>query len=167
MTNKCVVESCFHCFCFVCLKQWAKKKTVCPMCTQPLSNILYAIQSETNYKEFFIPQRPPSRKEQLDSNDSSFTPASSHSINPVNVNPSSLEKPGPSQTSNYNSEQCTSSKRKRSSSSDSSNEKYCHRKKYWHSQQSKNYCQNQKKKLNKTTSKKRKRTGYPTTGSAK
>ena len=59
ITDKCTAESCFHSFCFVCLKEWAKQKAVCPLCKQPFSKILYAIKSESDYKEFIIPRRPP------------------------------------------------------------------------------------------------------------
>ena len=54
ITDKCAAESCFHNFCFVCLKEWSKQKPVCPLCKQPFKKILYDIKSETDYKEFEI-----------------------------------------------------------------------------------------------------------------
>jgi len=61
ITNACAAETCLHRFCFGCLKAWTDKKNNCPLCKCDLSNILYDIKTDDDYKIYSIPipEHPP------------------------------------------------------------------------------------------------------------
>ena len=56
ITDKCMANSCHHCFCLVCLKEWSKQKAVCPLCKESFTKIIYEIKSETEFKEWKVPR---------------------------------------------------------------------------------------------------------------
>lgn len=56
ITDKCMANSCHHCFCLVCLKEWSKQKAVCPLCKESFTTIMYDIQSETEFKIWKVPR---------------------------------------------------------------------------------------------------------------
>ncbi|KAG0714999.1 E3 ubiquitin-protein ligase Topors [Chionoecetes opilio] len=56
ITDKCMANSCQHCFCLVCLKEWSKQKAVCPLCKESFTKIIYEIKSETEFKEWKVPR---------------------------------------------------------------------------------------------------------------
>ncbi len=42
--NESRTDGCVHRFCFVCLNEWSKIKTECPMCKAPFKNIMYNLK---------------------------------------------------------------------------------------------------------------------------
>uniref|UniRef100_A0A0P4WH92 RING-type E3 ubiquitin transferase n=1 Tax=Scylla olivacea TaxID=85551 RepID=A0A0P4WH92_SCYOL len=56
ITDKCMANSCHHCFCLVCLKEWSKQKAVCPLCKERFTKIIYDIRSDTEFKEWKVPR---------------------------------------------------------------------------------------------------------------
>lgn len=50
--NRTVLKDCQHCFCFHCIKEWAKISPTCPLCKKSLTVGLCDIKSETDYKEY-------------------------------------------------------------------------------------------------------------------
>lgn len=56
ITDKCMANSCHHCFCLVCLKEWSKQKAVCPLCKESFTKIIYEIKSEIEFKEWRVPR---------------------------------------------------------------------------------------------------------------
>jgi len=62
ITDMCKADSCFHGFCFICLKEWSKQKAVCPLCKQKFTKIMYNIKSETDYKEWKVPVPDPQQQ---------------------------------------------------------------------------------------------------------
>uniref|UniRef100_A0A915KGV6 E3 ubiquitin-protein ligase Topors n=1 Tax=Romanomermis culicivorax TaxID=13658 RepID=A0A915KGV6_ROMCU len=57
--NRSYTDSCFHEFCFVCLLEWSKVKTECPLCKLKFKNIIHNIRSMSDFDEFEVkePQR--------------------------------------------------------------------------------------------------------------
>lgn len=43
---------CLHKFCFLCIREWSKNKTECPLCKQPFRSIYHTIKAENDYKRF-------------------------------------------------------------------------------------------------------------------
>lgn len=60
ITDKCMANSCHHCFCLVCLKEWSKQKAVCPLCKESFTTIMYDIKSEKEFKVWKVPRIEPS-----------------------------------------------------------------------------------------------------------
>lgn len=56
ITDKSMANSCHHCFCLVCLKEWSKQKAVCPLCKERFTKIIYDIKSDTDFKEWKVPR---------------------------------------------------------------------------------------------------------------
>lgn len=48
------VPTCFHCFCFSCIWQWAAINAVCPICRQPFDRILCAMQADGDYQQYML-----------------------------------------------------------------------------------------------------------------
>ncbi|XP_045136145.1 E3 ubiquitin-protein ligase Topors-like [Portunus trituberculatus] len=59
ITDKCMANSCQHCFCLVCLKEWSKQKAVCPLCKERFTKIIYDIKSDKEFKEWKVPRSEP------------------------------------------------------------------------------------------------------------
>ncbi|CAK8688504.1 unnamed protein product [Clavelina lepadiformis] len=57
--NKAVTDSCFHAFCFSCLKEWSKVKAVCPLCKNEFRYILYNVRANDDYDRFEVPKPEP------------------------------------------------------------------------------------------------------------
>ncbi|CAG2209660.1 TOPORS [Mytilus edulis] len=54
LQNKSFTDSCFHMFCFVCLKEWSKVKAECPLCKQKFKNIIYNVNSYEKFDRYNI-----------------------------------------------------------------------------------------------------------------
>ncbi|CAH1773274.1 unnamed protein product [Owenia fusiformis] len=54
VTNKSFTDSCFHEFCFICLKEWSKVKAVCPLCKQQFKSIIHNVKSNNDYEQYEI-----------------------------------------------------------------------------------------------------------------
>lgn len=52
--DKSYVPGCYHAFCFTCIKEWASRNNVCPLCKGSFDRIIHKVKSETNYKEYVI-----------------------------------------------------------------------------------------------------------------
>ena len=52
--NKSFTDSCFHTFCYVCLKEWTKVKAECPLCKQKFTSILYNVKSYEKYDQIQV-----------------------------------------------------------------------------------------------------------------
>ena len=52
---KVIIRPCFHQFCHLCLFEWFKAKTFCPVCRQEIGRILYNLNSELEYEECSLP----------------------------------------------------------------------------------------------------------------
>ena len=59
MDNKSITDSCNHCFCFVCIKEWSTVKAVCPLCRGKFSSILYNIVSPTEHDTYLVVNNSP------------------------------------------------------------------------------------------------------------
>ncbi|XP_031466026.1 E3 ubiquitin-protein ligase Topors-like [Phasianus colchicus] len=62
------VPTCFHCFCFSCIWQWAAINAVCPICRQPFDRILCAMQADGDYQRHAARERMWNRSPQQHSN---------------------------------------------------------------------------------------------------
>ena len=49
--DKSFTDRCFHCFCKLCLIEWAKVKAECPVCRQAFEKIIYNIRAMDDYDE--------------------------------------------------------------------------------------------------------------------
>ncbi|XP_065212827.1 E3 ubiquitin-protein ligase Topors-like [Planococcus citri] len=58
LTDKSFTNSCFHMFCFHCLKAWSKVKPECPLCKQDFCSIIHNIRSMDDYDEYHVPPAP-------------------------------------------------------------------------------------------------------------
>ncbi|XP_054042969.1 E3 ubiquitin-protein ligase Topors-like [Rissa tridactyla] len=45
------VPGCFHCFCFGCIHQWARRRSTCPVCRQPFDHVLHVVRLDDGYRE--------------------------------------------------------------------------------------------------------------------
>ena len=48
------VAFCMHCFCFACIQRWARARHVCPVCRQPLEQLLHSVRGDDNYEEYVL-----------------------------------------------------------------------------------------------------------------
>ncbi|XP_002129481.2 uncharacterized protein LOC100178429 [Ciona intestinalis] len=53
--NKAITDTCFHAFCFSCLKEWSKVKVECPLCKSKFRHIIYNVVADDDYDEFLVP----------------------------------------------------------------------------------------------------------------
>eukprot|EP01116_Phalansterium_solitarium_P022057 TRINITY_DN7145_c0_g1_i2.p1 TRINITY_DN7145_c0_g1~~TRINITY_DN7145_c0_g1_i2.p1 ORF type:complete len:401 (+),score=102.25 TRINITY_DN7145_c0_g1_i2:80-1282(+) len=56
-SNQCLLDQCFHRFCFECAVQWSKMSTTCPLCKRPFDSLIHDVRSEVEYKRHFV-ERP-------------------------------------------------------------------------------------------------------------
>ncbi len=54
ISNLSIADTCFHRFCFDCLKRWSLSHKTCPLCWQHYANIRYNIESKTEFNEISI-----------------------------------------------------------------------------------------------------------------
>uniref|UniRef100_A0A8C8B4I5 E3 ubiquitin-protein ligase Topors n=1 Tax=Otus sunia TaxID=257818 RepID=A0A8C8B4I5_9STRI len=54
MFNAAYINTCFHTFCFGCIRRWAAMTAVCPLCRQPFSRILHTVRADDNYQEYMV-----------------------------------------------------------------------------------------------------------------
>lgn len=66
LQNKSFTDSCFHMFCFVCLKEWSKVKAECPLCKQKFQNIIYNVKSYDKYDRYNIAEEEANRSWECD-----------------------------------------------------------------------------------------------------
>ncbi len=52
--DKSFSDRCFHCFCRLCLFEWAKVKAECPVCRQAFNKIIYNIRAMDDYDEHVV-----------------------------------------------------------------------------------------------------------------
>ena len=50
------VTPCLHQFCLGCIVRWAKRRPSCPLCRQPVSSIIYSVQSEDDFLRVVLPR---------------------------------------------------------------------------------------------------------------
>ncbi|KAM6035111.1 uncharacterized protein LJ206_000661 [Theristicus caerulescens] len=48
------VAYCMHCFCFACIRRWASRRDACPICRQPLEQLLHSVRGDDDYKEYVV-----------------------------------------------------------------------------------------------------------------
>ncbi|XP_023781453.1 E3 ubiquitin-protein ligase Topors-like isoform X2 [Cyanistes caeruleus] len=51
MKRPAYVTYCMHKFCLRCIRQWAKSRDNCPVCRQPMEQLLYSVRGDSDYKE--------------------------------------------------------------------------------------------------------------------
>lgn len=51
------VAYCMNCFCFACIRRWARASNVCPLSRQPLEQQLHPVRGNDNFKEY-VPGLP-------------------------------------------------------------------------------------------------------------
>ncbi|XP_032545402.1 E3 ubiquitin-protein ligase Topors-like [Chiroxiphia lanceolata] len=56
LENATYVEVCQHCFCFICIREWAKLTETCPLCKQPFERLLHTVTVDGNYEEYVFDQ---------------------------------------------------------------------------------------------------------------
>lgn len=54
LDNTSFTDSCFHQFCFTCLKEWTKVKPECPLCKQKYTSILFNVTSYEKYEQISV-----------------------------------------------------------------------------------------------------------------
>ncbi|XP_020280572.1 E3 ubiquitin-protein ligase Topors-like isoform X2 [Pseudomyrmex gracilis] len=54
LVNTSFTDSCLHQFCFICLLQWSKIKTECPLCKQTFKSIIHNVRSEEDYDQYHV-----------------------------------------------------------------------------------------------------------------
>merc|ERR1712137_764357 len=64
MENFCLLDPCYHSFCFVCIYQWYQFNPSCPLCKRSVDSFLYDIKSDTEFKT--LPVRPKEKKLRVD-----------------------------------------------------------------------------------------------------
>ena len=52
--DKSFTDRCFHCFCRLCLFEWAKVKPECPVCRQAFEKIIFNIRAMDDYDEHVV-----------------------------------------------------------------------------------------------------------------
>ena len=52
--NATYVAFCMHCFCFACIRQWASRRDACPVCRQPLEQLLHSVRGDDDYEEYVV-----------------------------------------------------------------------------------------------------------------
>lgn len=54
MRGPAYVTYCMHKFCFKCIWLWSRARDNCPVCRQPIHQMLYSVQGDSEYKECII-----------------------------------------------------------------------------------------------------------------
>ena len=52
--NAAYVAFCMHRFCFACIRQWARARDTCPLCRQPLEQLLHSVRADDNYEQYVL-----------------------------------------------------------------------------------------------------------------
>ncbi|KAF7724126.1 hypothetical protein EC973_001310 [Apophysomyces ossiformis] len=74
-TNRTFIRSCFHSFCFVCIRQWINIATSCPLCKQPIEHLVYNIDEDKNtYQEYSLADKAKDGKHDPPPTPPSLTP---------------------------------------------------------------------------------------------
>uniref|UniRef100_A0A8B9E0Z3 E3 ubiquitin-protein ligase Topors n=1 Tax=Anser cygnoides TaxID=8845 RepID=A0A8B9E0Z3_ANSCY len=50
--NTAYVSTCFHTFCFRCIRRWAATRSTCPLCRQPIDRILHTVRADDDYQQY-------------------------------------------------------------------------------------------------------------------
>ena len=56
------VAFCLHCFCFACIRQWARRTAACPVCRQPFEQLLHSVRGDDDYEEYVVGLPPRLRR---------------------------------------------------------------------------------------------------------
>ncbi|XP_027495790.1 E3 ubiquitin-protein ligase Topors-like [Corapipo altera] len=64
LENATYVEVCQHCFCFICIREWAKLTETCPLCKQPFERLLHTVTADGNYEEYVLGSLPTAKGRQ-------------------------------------------------------------------------------------------------------
>ena len=57
--NRATLETCFHSYCFPCIKSWGdnpNRRSLCPRCDKPFQNILYNIKGDVTFDIYIVPE---------------------------------------------------------------------------------------------------------------
>ncbi|XP_025201435.1 E3 ubiquitin-protein ligase Topors isoform X2 [Melanaphis sacchari] len=58
LTNKCYSNSCWHLFCFECLKRWSNSEPTCPLCKKSFSFIHHSFDDLGDHETYHVPSLP-------------------------------------------------------------------------------------------------------------
>uniref|UniRef100_A0A8B9R1S7 RING-type E3 ubiquitin transferase n=1 Tax=Anas platyrhynchos TaxID=8839 RepID=A0A8B9R1S7_ANAPL len=50
--NTAYTYTCFHAFCFRCIRRWAATISACPLCRQPIDRILHTVRADDDYQQY-------------------------------------------------------------------------------------------------------------------
>eukprot|EP00075_Anas_platyrhynchos_P013421 XP_027302674.1 E3 ubiquitin-protein ligase Topors-like [Anas platyrhynchos] len=50
--NTAYTYTCFHAFCFRCIRRWAANSSACPLCRQPIDRILHTVRADDDYQQY-------------------------------------------------------------------------------------------------------------------
>uniref|UniRef100_A0A8B9U533 E3 ubiquitin-protein ligase Topors n=1 Tax=Anas zonorhyncha TaxID=75864 RepID=A0A8B9U533_9AVES len=50
--NTAYTYTCFHAFCFRCIRRWAATSSACPLCRQPIDRILHTVRADDDYQQY-------------------------------------------------------------------------------------------------------------------
>ncbi|XP_050572323.1 E3 ubiquitin-protein ligase Topors-like [Cygnus atratus] len=50
--NTAYIYTCFHTFCFRCIRRWATTRSACPLCRQPIDRILHTVRADDDYQQY-------------------------------------------------------------------------------------------------------------------
>lgn len=56
LTNKCYTDSCWHLFCFECLKRWSISEPTCPLCKKRFDSIFHSFDDQGDHQIYEVPQ---------------------------------------------------------------------------------------------------------------
>ncbi|XP_074875906.1 chondroitin sulfate synthase 3-like isoform X2 [Buteo buteo] len=54
MKKPAYVAFCLHSFCFTCILRWARRVAECPLCRQPLDQLLHSVRGDDDYEEYVV-----------------------------------------------------------------------------------------------------------------
>ncbi|XP_027837429.1 E3 ubiquitin-protein ligase Topors isoform X1 [Aphis gossypii] len=57
LTNKCYTNSCWHLFCFECLKRWSTSEPTCPLCKKRFESIFHSFDDQGDHQIYDVPPR--------------------------------------------------------------------------------------------------------------
>ncbi|XP_050423846.1 E3 ubiquitin-protein ligase Topors [Adelges cooleyi] len=60
LTNRCYSDSCWHMFCFECLKRWSSIESSCPLCKKSFKIINHTFNDEGLHETYEVPVQPDS-----------------------------------------------------------------------------------------------------------
>uniref|UniRef100_A0A493U0T3 E3 ubiquitin-protein ligase Topors n=1 Tax=Anas platyrhynchos platyrhynchos TaxID=8840 RepID=A0A493U0T3_ANAPP len=50
--NTAYTYTCFHAFCFRCIRRWTANSSACPLCRQPIDRILHTVRADDDYQQY-------------------------------------------------------------------------------------------------------------------